>query len=82
MAVTGIQSSNDPYVIIKEEAISGFTAPKVSVGLGLVKVIFNGCNRFGVDDKVVFNKEKSLQITAGVQKYFMVDQKDIFLTIE
>lgn len=82
MAVTGIQGTNAPNIII-QNGVSGYSfepADEKTTGFGTIAVKYESCQAYDLGSTVFFNKKNSVRFSSGNDIYFVVDEKDILFT--
>lgn len=82
MAISGIQGTNDQYLIIQAAtSTNGITVPAGSTGsFGTVRAVYTGCMDFGIGDSVMFDNAKAIRFFKSSINYFVVSQQYVFFT--
>jgi hypothetical protein len=81
MALTGVQGTNSPHIIIEEgTSINGFATVNQIWAFGEVVEVYAGCNTYAVGDNVFYDKSQGRRFKLSTINYFAIDEQYIFFT--
>ena len=81
MALTGVQGTNSPHIIIQEgSSLNGFATVNTTWVFGSVVVVYAGCNKYAVGDNVFYDKSQARRFKLSTINYEAIDEQYIFFT--
>jgi len=79
MAITGIQGTNAPNIIIQEgSSTQSFSTVNNTWVFGTVKVVYAGCMKFDIDEIVFFDKSQARRFKSGSTNYYAIDENYVY----